>query len=78
MSMTTNSNKTALGYFPWVIIIFMSSVTFVGILSELMPSCVLPQIMADLGINEIQGGNLVGNLCGGYVANDCCVWYAFG
>ena len=60
MSMTTNSNKTAFGYFPWVIMILMSSVTFVGILSELMPSGVLPQIMADLGINEIQGGNLVG------------------
>lgn len=48
------------GYFPWVIMILMSSVTFVGILSELMPSGVLPQIMADLGINEIEGGNLVG------------------
>ena len=47
-------------YFPWLIMILMSSVTFVGILSELMPSGVLPQMMADLDINEVQGGNLVG------------------
>lgn len=57
----TKKNKSVIyDYFPWVIMILMSSVTFVGILSELMPSGVLPQIMADLGINEIQGGNLVG------------------
>lgn len=60
INIATNSNKTAFDYFPWVIMILMSSVTFVGILSELMPSGVLPQIMTDLGINEIQGGNLVG------------------
>ncbi|WP_229733747.1 MFS transporter [Pontibacter amylolyticus] len=47
-------------YFPWLLMILMSSVTFVGILSELMPSGVLPQMMADLNINEVQGGNLVG------------------
>jgi len=46
--------------FPWLIMILMSSVTFVGILSELMPSGVLPQIMADLDISEVQTGNLVG------------------
>lgn len=46
--------------FPWFIMILMSSVTFVGILSELMPSGVLPQMMDDLNINEVQGGNLVG------------------
>lgn len=57
----TKKNKSVIyDYFPWVIMILMSSVTFVGILSELMPSGVLPQIMADLEINEIQGGNLVG------------------
>lgn len=54
------TNKKNLGVFPWVLMILMSSVTFVGILSELMPSGVLPQIMADLGINEVQGGSLVG------------------
>jgi predicted MFS family arabinose efflux permease len=46
--------------FPWMMMILMSSVTFVGILSELMPSGILPQMMADLNINEVQGGNLVG------------------
>ena len=47
-------------YFPWAIMILMSSVTFVGILSELMPSGVLPQMMQELNLNEVQGGNLVG------------------
>ncbi|MEJ5963337.1 MFS transporter [Pedobacter immunditicola] len=47
-------------YFPWLIMILMSSVTFVGILSELMPSGVLPQMMAELNISEVQTGNLVG------------------
>ncbi|MCF2487743.1 MFS transporter [Dyadobacter sp. CY347] len=46
--------------FPWLIMILMSSVTFVGILSELMPSGVMPQIISDLNISELQGGNLVG------------------
>ena len=46
--------------FPWLIILLMSSVTFVGILSELMPSGVLPQMMDDLKITEGQTGNLVG------------------
>ncbi|MBJ6118923.1 MFS transporter [Pontibacter sp. BT310] len=47
-------------HFSWLIMLLMSSVTFVGILSELMPSGVLPQMMADLNISEVQGGNLVG------------------
>lgn len=46
--------------FPWLIMILMSSVTFVGILSELMPSGVLPLMMTDLNISEVQTGNLVG------------------
>lgn len=46
--------------FPWVMMILMSSVTFVGILSELMPSGVLPLMMNDLNISEVQTGNLVG------------------
>ncbi|WP_299399625.1 MFS transporter [uncultured Gelidibacter sp.] len=46
--------------FPWLIMLLMSSVTFVGLLSELMPSGVLPQMMADLNISEVQTGNLVG------------------
>ncbi len=48
------------GAFPWLIMILMSSVTFVGILSELMPSGVLPIMMADLNLSEVQTGNLVG------------------
>jgi predicted MFS family arabinose efflux permease len=48
------------GAFPWVMMLLMSSVTFIGILSELMPSGVLPQIMDDLNISEIQTGNMVG------------------
>lgn len=58
-----NDQKTTVSvkvYFPWLIMFLMSSVTFVGILSELMPSGVLPQMMADLNISEVQGGNLVG------------------
>lgn len=46
--------------FPWLIMILMSSVTLVGILSELMPSGVLPLMMDDLNISEVQTGNLVG------------------
>ncbi len=55
-----NPAVIAKNYFPWSIMILMSSVTFVGILSELMPSGVLPQMMRELNLNEIQGGNLVG------------------
>lgn len=57
---TQNLNDKAKSAFPWLIMILMSSVTFVGILSELMPSGVLPLMMADLNINEVQTGNLVG------------------
>ncbi|WP_206684059.1 MFS transporter [Pontibacter beigongshangensis] len=54
------ATATGKNIFPWLIMILMSSVTFVGILSELMPSGVLPQIMAELDISEVQGGNMVG------------------
>ena len=59
MSKQTFTTQTK-NVFPWLIMILMSSVTFVGILSELMPSGVLPLMMADLNINEVQTGNLVG------------------
>src|SRR5690554_5216947 len=59
MSRQNISNQTKKA-FPWLIMILMSSVTFVGILSELMPSGVLPLMMDDLNINEMQTGNLVG------------------
>ncbi len=55
-----NFTEQAKSVFPWLIMILMSSVTFVGILSELMPSGVLPLMMADLNISEVQTGNLVG------------------
>ena len=53
-------NRNDARFFPWLMMVLMSSVTFVGILSELMPSGVLPQMMADLNISEVQTGNLVG------------------
>ncbi|SHF44390.1 Predicted arabinose efflux permease, MFS family [Salegentibacter echinorum] len=52
--------EKAKGGFPLLLMILMSSVTFVGILSELMPSGVLPLIMDDLNISEVQTGNMVG------------------
>lgn len=55
-----SSSEKRKSIFPWLIMILMSSVTFVGILSELMPSGVLPLMMADLNISEVQTGNLVG------------------
>lgn len=38
----------------------MASVTFMAILSELVPSGILPELMDGLGITEAQAGNLVG------------------
>ena len=55
-----NTSVKSKNIFPWLIMILMSSVTFVGILSELMPSGVLPLMMDDLNISEVQTGNLVG------------------
>ncbi|MCX7548946.1 MFS transporter [Xanthomarina sp. F1114] len=57
---TINLKRQTKSAFPWLIMILMSSVTFVGILSELMPSGVLPLMMEDLSISEVQTGNLVG------------------
>lgn len=57
---TINLKSQTKRVFPWLIMILMSSVTFVGILSELMPSGVLPLMMDDLNITEVQTGNLVG------------------
>lgn len=38
----------------------MASVTFIGILSELVPSGILPQMTKGLGIEQTQVGFLVG------------------
>lgn len=56
------SRNNTLGQKPisWFIFGLMASVTFVGILSELMPSGILPQMTAGLGIEQTQVGFLVG------------------
>lgn len=46
--------------FPWFILGLMASVTFVGILSELVPSGILPQMTEGLGVEESEVGFLVG------------------
>lgn len=46
--------------FQWPIFILMASVTFMAILSELVPSGILPELMTGLGIFEAQAGTLVG------------------
>ena len=42
--------------FSWFVFGLMASVTFVGILSELVPSGILPQMTEGLGIFEMQVG----------------------
>jgi predicted MFS family arabinose efflux permease len=46
--------------FPWFIMGLMSSVTFMAILPELLPSGILPQMVEGLGIDHTQVGFLVG------------------
>jgi predicted MFS family arabinose efflux permease len=46
--------------FPWFIMVIMSSVTFMAILPELLPSGILPQMVEGVGINHTQVGFLVG------------------
>lgn len=46
--------------FSWFVFGLMASVTFVGILSELVPSGILPQMAEGLGVSEGQVGFLVG------------------
>ncbi len=46
--------------FPWFVFGLMASVTFVGILSELVPSGILPQMTEGLGVAETDVGFLVG------------------
>jgi predicted MFS family arabinose efflux permease len=60
MSTTTATSPGARQTFSWFVFGLMSSVTFVGILSELVPSGVLPQMAAGLGIDEGDVGFLVG------------------
>lgn len=58
--MTTNDQPAERQSFSWFIFGLMASVTFVGILSELVPSGVLPQMTEGLGVSEAQVGFLVG------------------
>ncbi|HQQ68947.1 MAG TPA: MFS transporter [Alicycliphilus sp.] len=58
--MSTNSERTELKTVSWFVLGLMSSVTFVGILSELVPSGILPQLAEGLGVAETEVGFLVG------------------
>ncbi len=46
--------------FSWLVLGLMSSVTFVGMLSELLPSGILPQMADGIGVSESKIGFLVG------------------
>lgn len=45
--------------FPWLYLLLLSSVTFMGILSELVPSGILPQMSQGLGVSYAAIGALV-------------------
>jgi len=57
---STSPERTEMKTFSWFVFGLMSSVTFVGILSELVPSGILPQLSEGLGIADTQVGFLVG------------------
>ncbi len=50
MSSLSKNSPTGQNYASWFIFGLMASVTFVGILSELVPSGILPQMTEGLGI----------------------------
>ena len=58
--MSTNAQLGEKQTFSWFIFGLMASVTFVGILSELVPSGILPQMSDGFGISESRVGFLVG------------------
>lgn len=58
--MSANARPSERQTFSWFVFGLMASVTFVGILSELVPSGILPQMSSGLGISESQVGFLVG------------------
>lgn len=60
MSSISTSSPTHRDHASWFIFGLMASVTFIGILSELAPSGILPQMTEGLGIEETQVGFLVG------------------
>ena len=59
-AMSTNARPGKSQTFSWFVFGLMASVTFVGILSELVPSGVLPQMTEGLGVSESRVGLLVG------------------
>jgi len=58
--MSANAVSSEKQTFSWFVFGLMASVTFVGILSELVPSGILPQMSEGLGISESRVGFLVG------------------
>lgn len=60
MSVNSIDGVVRKGYISWFIFGLMASVTFIGILSELVPSGILPQMTQGLGIEDTQVGFLVG------------------
>lgn len=58
--MSTPSSSDETQPFSWFVLGLMASVTFVGILSELVPSGILPQMTEGLGVEESEVGFLVG------------------
>lgn len=59
-AMSANGQPGESKTFSWFVFGLMASVTFVGILSELVPSGVLPQMTEGLGVSESRVGFLVG------------------
>jgi predicted MFS family arabinose efflux permease len=60
MNVSSITQPGARQTFSWFVFGLMASVTFVGILFELVPSGVLPQMTESLGVSEGQIGLLVG------------------
>jgi len=60
MSNLAKNSPNGQNYMSWFVFGLMASVTFVGILSELVPSGILPQMTEGLGIEQTQVGFLVG------------------
>lgn len=58
--MKPNCNTSDPQTFSWFIFGLMASVTFLGILSELVPSGILPQMTEGLGVEESDVGFMVG------------------
>ncbi len=58
--MSTTNEPVKVQTFPWFVFGLMASIPFVGILSELVPSGILPQMIDGLGVSNSQVGFLVG------------------